>query len=93
MTKNCIIWPKNKRTESDPCFIHVFEREILGIGGPHSVQAICYDNYLLVVEGKMGFKRINNIRGLGISSSFQEVRRRGQRVDVGGYYLDPKEIV
>lgn len=93
MTKNCIIWPEDKETETNPCFIHDFERKKLGIGGPHTVQAHCYDNYLLVVAGKMSFKRIGDVPGLGITSHFQLVHRRGQRVDVGGYYLDPKEIV
>lgn len=96
MTRNCIIWPENKRTEANPCFIHDFERERLGIGGEFNVEGHTYDNFLLLIDGHISFRPgqidMENHQ-MQIEANFEEVRRRGQPLDKGGYYLDPQEIV
>ena len=93
MTKNCIIWPENKRTEANPCFIHDFERARLGIGGEFNVKGQTYDNFLLLIDGHVSFQPGKIGAFVQIEANFEEVRRRGQPLDKGGYYLDPQEII
>ncbi len=93
MTKNCIIWPENKDTEANPCFIHDFERARLGIGGEFNVKGHTFDNFLLLIDGHISFRPGKIGAFIQIESDFEEVRRRGQPLDKGGYYLDPHDIV
>jgi hypothetical protein len=89
--------------KSGPCFIHVFERKQLGLDGEYTVKGHSFDNYLLLLDGEMEITPRGLSAGAGPDGSgfqaitadvhFNERRRRGQRIDKGGYYLDPQEII
>ena len=89
MTDNCIVWPNDMSTESSPCTIHQLEMARLDVDGLYTVRAHMLDNFLLLLDGHMKFGLERDDGAISVTSEFEEVRRRGQPVDKGGYYLDP----
>ena len=105
MADNCAIWSENDDSDDDlgiptsgPCFVHAFEREQLGIGGKFTVQGHTFMNFLLLIDGEVENKLTGESRadggfaGISMKGVFHEKGRRGQRIDLGGYYLDPKPL-
>lgn len=96
--ENCIIWPPEMKSESSPCQIHKLELERIGWGGEYSVQGRMFDNFFLLLDGtvQMVMERKEDADGnavwpgVNVGIKFIEVRRRGQRVDMGGYYFNPE---
>jgi hypothetical protein len=99
MAESCIIWPPGKKDDQSRagrCFIHNFEQRRLNIGGEFTVRAQVLNGHLSVVEWKSELTP-DNLMGAFFSifsgrPHFRMVRKRGQNVDMGGYYLDPQEI-
>lgn len=99
MSKNCVIWPEDMIVEEKVCTIHQLERDRIGAFGEYNVRGHCFDNFLLFIDGYAQFK-IQTERdedsdaplGGNIEMTFHEVRRRGQYIDKGGYYLNPKQL-
>ena len=98
--ENCVIWPKDTADESSPCQVHKLEIERIGWGGEYSVQGHMFDNFFLLLDGtvEMVMERKEDAEGnavwpgVNVGIKFIEVRRRGQRIDMGGYYFNPKEL-
>lgn len=100
MSEKCVIWPiEGDPVKCAPCLVHKYEVETLGIGGEYTIKAQAFDNYLLVIEAEAMFqiRFIEDEDGnqLPIKNpqvELKEVGRRGQFIDLGGYYLNPQRI-